>query len=251
MLTKENGEPFVIGLPTYSVGENSYGAGKAYIEWIEKNFGAVKFLSNSFFDPHIDLLIIPGGPDVNTLRYGEMPGMYTGRPCIYREWFDHTHLPRYIELGIPIFGICRGLQTLAVHCGAKLIQNMWHPTNLNSRSELKHFVAGVNCWDDSQEPFQVNSLHHQVVSDEGINDNNDIEVLLRFCNTKKEPNKYPHVIEACRFPNINAIAVQWHPEEIWDEFSYNAVLHLLGFDLNDIAFAEAAMDSENSDLIVG
>lgn len=208
----------------YPVGANTVGVAKTYYQWASQ-FGNVRILSiHGEIVPDLDLVILPGGPDVNPMRYGEIPDLNTQKPCILREAFDVYHLPEYIELGVPIFGICRGHQALAVHMGLNLIQHMYHPTNPElDRQKLVHEVAGHDLQNDSVH-FSVNSIHHQVVSDEYL-ENVEAEVLLRFRPTKKQLFD-PH-IEAMYYPSINSAGVQWHPEEIYDEFSRNLVITLM------------------------
>lgn len=57
----------------------------------------------------VDLLVLPGGADVNPLNYNEFPHALTGKPNLAIEYFDKFILPKYIESNTPIFGICRGL----------------------------------------------------------------------------------------------------------------------------------------------
>ena len=97
-----------IGIVGWNVGDNTFGVGKNYLTWISK-FGAPIILT-----PHnreienLDLLILPGGADINPWTYGEIPHFNTGTPNVMLEYFDATMLPQYIESGIPIFATCRG-----------------------------------------------------------------------------------------------------------------------------------------------
>ena len=224
-----------IGIIAWKVGPNSYGITVPYYNFLSQ-FGNVVILDNKSIQ-NIDLLVLPGGPDVDPFRYGKVPSLLTGKPDPHLEFFDKILLPKYIKKEVPIFGICRGHQTLAVHMGAKLIQHMYHPTNHEScRNETIHEVKMVL---DKKEfripPFMeglknqfVNSMHHQVVSSNNLPD--DILPVYRFENDVKKGPKYKEEIEALYFPTINSISVQWHPEEIWDNFSIEAITYLLDSD---------------------
>ena len=59
-----------------------------------------------------DALIIPGGADVNPLRYGEAPHPKTGRSNAHYEYMDAMLAPKFIEAKKPVVGICRGMQSL-------------------------------------------------------------------------------------------------------------------------------------------
>lgn len=94
-----------IGIPVYRLGPNSLGVTNPYLEFIS-NFGRPVLLHPE--DPvrtDLDLLILPGGPDVDPNRYGATPEVFTQYPSVFLEWFDKIKLPKYIENGTPIFGI--------------------------------------------------------------------------------------------------------------------------------------------------
>ena len=99
-----------IGIPGWLTGPNSFGVTISYLEFI-REIGAtdIRVLHpDSPIFKDLDLLILPGGPDINPVRYNAQPSLYTDKPDPIREWFDVRKLPKYIELNIPIFGICRG-----------------------------------------------------------------------------------------------------------------------------------------------
>ena len=59
----------------------------------------------------LDLLVLPGGPDVDATRYlgkKDKVSFANQKPDPMREWFDLNMLPQYIESKIPIFGIKNG-----------------------------------------------------------------------------------------------------------------------------------------------
>ena len=102
----------IIGIPVWKVTTGALGVTMPYIKFIE-NFGAARLImpwEKDTFNPNeYDLIVLPGGPDVNPARYGQLPGAYTGNSCIYREAFDEHFLPKIIDAKRPIVGICRGL----------------------------------------------------------------------------------------------------------------------------------------------
>jgi len=56
----------------------------------------------------LDLLVLPGGPDVDPMRYLDQDddfSLWNGKPCVFKERFDKILLPQYIENRTPIFGI--------------------------------------------------------------------------------------------------------------------------------------------------
>ena len=94
-----------IGIPAYRLGPNSFGITTPYMEFIETFGEPVILHPNTPILDDLDLLILPGGPDVDTYRYNQYPGPYTQAPSPTLEWFDRDKLPGYIENGTPVFGI--------------------------------------------------------------------------------------------------------------------------------------------------
>ena len=109
----------IVGAP---VGAGStFGVNTAYVRFAEMT----AFQIEEDHDPQIsvisprskavqdvDLLILPGGADV--LDESTKPGYYTQKPNLFYEYFDRNVMPLYIEKNIPIFGICRGFQSINI-----------------------------------------------------------------------------------------------------------------------------------------
>ena len=159
----------------------------------------------------IDGLIIAGGADVEPERYGE-----TRHPTVVTTPArDAGELPlaRYaLNNGIPLLGICRGLQVMAVASGGRLHQHL--PDVLGSdrhrstepgriyRSHLVRFAPGSKCRELLGSEVEVNSYHHQGVVDPG-----------RLVPTGWCPDD--DLIEAAEHPDHPfAVGVQWHPEDM-------------------------------------
>lgn len=98
----------IIGIVGHSTGENTFGTRKSYMEYFSQ-FGNVVILSPSDKVVDLDLLVLPGGEDVDSSRYGQKPSFFNTAPNGYFEYFDKVMLPQYIEKNTPIFAICRGL----------------------------------------------------------------------------------------------------------------------------------------------
>jgi len=176
----------------------------------------------------IDLLIIPGGADVDPSRYGERPVFQSGNPNIQLEDWDKYMLPQYIAAGIPMFGICRGFQTLNVHFGGTLSQHIAQEYS-DPRDKLVDTLVGsadnfTNAFkyftDNEVKLFKlkVNSLHHQ-----GITNKDRLGENIKIIYTNSVFNN----VEAFWVKDKPIVAVQWHPEEIYDEFSINIINSML------------------------
>jgi putative glutamine amidotransferase len=210
-----------IGIVGWKVGENSIGITQPYYEFFNY-FGDVEILSPNHRVRNLDLLVLPGGADVNPTRYGTVPRLFTGNANPIFEWFDVTMLPKYIDKKVPVFGICRGLQTLNVHFKGTLWQHRPHEYS-DPRTELVH---GVQSYLDTKtflfnekkvsSTFRTNSMHHQSIKELGK------DVVATVYHSKEGDG-----VEAIMHKTLPIHAVQWHPEEIWDDYSCAVIENLL------------------------
>jgi gamma-glutamyl-gamma-aminobutyrate hydrolase PuuD len=72
----------------------------------------------------LDGLIISGGPDIEPASYGEPAGPHT---TVVRPARDAAEAGLYraaIDAGVPVLGVCRGLQVMNVALGGTLIQHL-------------------------------------------------------------------------------------------------------------------------------
>ena len=186
----------------------------------------------------LDGLLLSGGAYLNPLWTGDEPSTQLHRINEERDLPELLITRMAYNRQIPILGICRGIQTLAVALGGRVAQDIYEareqqdgqPTakerrifGLRNNSQptpslapmLKHsqdagrseLTHSVNIQTDStlyqifkQEKIYVNSFHHQAVSDCG----------KRFRITATAPDGVIEAIESSEFKSI--LGVQWHPE---------------------------------------
>lgn len=120
-------------------------------------------------------LLITGGVDVDPVRYGREPQRALGQISPERDRLDEVTIAwAMAQPGLPILGICRGIQALNAFCGGSLIQDI--PTEVSGA--LKHAQQAPR-WHGTHElmvepgtllaevvgsePLRVNSFHHQAV----------------------------------------------------------------------------------------
>lgn len=161
--------------------------------------------------------------DLDPKLYGEAPHPKLGPVSERRDQFDWLLLQRAHEERLPLFGICRGFQSLNVFRGGKLIQDLpsQQPSHIDHDPEedankpFAHAVrlAPATLLNQTQIEVQaqVNSLHHQAVREPGKG--------LRVIAWAEDG-----VIEAVQNENLSehyVLGVQWHPERTHevDEFS--------------------------------
>lgn len=213
-----------IGIVAYPI-SGGYGIPTSYLNFFSR-FGYVTMIMHNEIEVRhdLDLLVLPGGPDVDTARYlddADELSLYIGKTCPFRERFDRILLPKYVSQGIPIFGICRGHQSLAVYFGGDLIQDMFHETNSDDRTKLVHEVTVLDKLDildlkTIPSKFKINSIHHQTVN-----------AIPEFATVLAKHSGDNEIEALSYYPFYPAHTVQWHPEEIHDDFSITLINHLL------------------------
>jgi putative glutamine amidotransferase len=168
----------------------------------------------------LDGLLLSGGQDIMPQAYGQESR--TGFELTWqmepeRDGFEMAIARRALARDLPVFGICRGEQLLAVICGGSLHQDLsfapegeeprirhyqvspWdapsHMVNVSAGSMLHHILG--------KERVAVNSLHHQAVCD---------------CSDGFRATAYAGdgIIEAIESAAHRfVLGVQWHPERMY------------------------------------
>jgi putative glutamine amidotransferase len=79
-------------------------------------------LDDAFFHG-LDGLVLPGGPDPHPSRWGEPvhPSCHIDEA---RDALEYAVLGGCLERGIPVLGVCRGLQLVNVALGGSLVQDL-------------------------------------------------------------------------------------------------------------------------------
>jgi putative glutamine amidotransferase len=172
-----------------------------------------------------DGLLLPGGADIAPHRYGQTSVHPTVTIDAERDELELALARAAVAQGLPVLGICRGIQTLNVALGGTLWQDLpsEHPSAVRHRDPapadrrrllhpvairagtLLHRILG-------REQLWVNSLHHQAVR--------DLAPGLRPC--AEAPDAIVEGAEAPDRPFV--LGVQWHPEELWDADPAHAAL---------------------------
>ncbi|MGL5908619.1 MAG: gamma-glutamyl-gamma-aminobutyrate hydrolase family protein, partial [Phycicoccus sp.] len=72
----------------------------------------------------VDGLVLAGGADVGAERYGAARHLHAQDPRTDRDAWELALTVVAVERDLPVLGVCRGMQVLAVAAGARLEQHL-------------------------------------------------------------------------------------------------------------------------------
>lgn len=194
-----------------------------------------------------DALLVPGGPDVDPRRYGEIPEPATGRANIQYEYMDQHILTAFIEAKKPVIGICRGFQTINVTFGGTLFQHVIGHNQMNRDKPKRTAMTEQLLVPGDKKLYPINSIHHQACKKLGnglkpigftavfqkcpsLQYRNEFLVLKNyneFDEKAKDDKNFYSFIEAYKHESLPVIAFQYHPEEIQCEFAIKEIKKML------------------------
>ncbi|MBQ9765884.1 MAG: gamma-glutamyl-gamma-aminobutyrate hydrolase family protein [Lachnospiraceae bacterium] len=188
--------------------------------------GTTNIRMSDVYVEEVDGILFSGGTDIHPVYFGEFLQDGYAMPYELSPVRDKFEIELYRSAdakGLPMLGICRGIQLMAVAAGGSIFQDidmcmmrqlrirhsqnapadtLVHPVIIENRTRLGAIMGKTTAW--------VNSMHHQAVkvvpdgyrvsatSPDGI-----IEAMEMISNT--------------RF----ALGVQWHPERLFDSAEAN------------------------------
>lgn len=162
----------------------------------------------------IDGLMLTGGDDLQPHLYGEEPHPALGKTTPARDDYELSLLRQAFSLGLPILGICRGLQLINVAFGGTLYQDLpeqYHIKDLlhsqeptpDTATHPVSLIAGTRLQTIfNTNELEANSLHHQAVKN----------LAPGFII-----NAYARdgIIEGIEMDSdAFVLGVQWHPEQM-------------------------------------
>lgn len=230
-------KPILIGVPCREVSDNSsnaletLGIRAPYFESVLKT-GAlpimIPFVEESKLREYFDLvdgILFTGGEDISPKEYGAPAHEKLGPVSEERDRVELALMSWTLAERKPCLCICRGLQILNVAAGGTLYQDLpserpsriahrdpsaapWtneaHSVEIASQSRLSKILGAGTA--------KVNSLHHQAIKDLGRG--------LKVCGTA--PDGIIEAVEAADGDRF-LLAVQWHPETLWQETDQGAI----------------------------
>lgn len=161
----------------------------------------------------LDGLVLAGGVDIDPETYGATVRHPTvSSTCPARDRFEVALVRAALERGLPVLGICRGLQLLNVARGGTLVQDLGellghqeHRRTPGSFEEADHAVRtepGTLTATVVGTEAVIKSHHHQAL--DRIGDG----LVVTACSAMDDG-----IVEAAEIPGgAWALGVQWHPE---------------------------------------
>ncbi len=217
--------PWRRSLPTFVHPENDlYTIDPEYLDGIERAGGIGALVG--FVDEagaretlqRFDALLLSGGDDIDPAQYSaSAAGAVSTNPAADES--DQHLLQAALEIGIPVLGVCRGIQLINVALGGSLHQHMWDTSvehrgretgpdpvhnaeEMLARRHLVQFESGSSIAKIfGSNTTEANSLHHQAVDQLG----DGLTVTGRTADG---------VVEVVEHVEHALIAVQWHPERM-------------------------------------
>ncbi len=150
-----------------------------------------------------DAILLPGGADLDPLRYGQDPVSETDGVVAFQDELDLAVARAVVTADLPTLAICRGMQVLNVALGGTLHQHL-----VESTVSHHHAIHEVEVRPGSRlhavvtaERIPVSSYHHQTLD--------RIAADLVVTGTADDG-----VVEAVEHRTSDVLAVQWHPEDL-------------------------------------
>jgi putative glutamine amidotransferase len=156
----------------------------------------------------VDAVVINGGGDVGPERYGAARHPRTYGVQEPRDQFEIELVRAAADRGIPVLGVCRGIQLVNVALGGTLVQ---HVPDAGGRDHMCDAALDRRVHDVvlapgsrlaalySRDRLKVNSIHHQAVDRPGPG--------LRVTATALDGT-----VEGIESEDGRILGVQWHPE---------------------------------------
>jgi putative glutamine amidotransferase len=201
---------------------------RAYVDALEASGAAVVIVPPVLDEASVDAvvsrldgIVIAGGADVNPADYGDDPDQTTDRPRLDRDRTERRLYRSARDNGLPVFGICRGMQVMAVESGGSLIQDLpsagygaLHREKPGTFTEHgATFTPGslvARVLDTTS--TRVNSSHHQAV--------------LRPGSLTVTGHAEDGTVEVLEDPDAAwVLGVQWHPEMSGDRRLFESLVH--------------------------
>lgn len=191
-------------------------------------------MDGAFLDDALDAcdgVLIGGGRDIEPSRYGQEPGEHLAPTEPLRDAFELELVERTLDRGLPLLGMCRGIQILNVALGGTLVQDVclkpeWaeHPSD-RGWGAWKEVERASLAGDEEVPPHPRHliriepgsRLHAALGAEEAEVDSFHHQALDRVASELTVVARAPDgVVEAVELDGDGyVLAVQWELQEEW------------------------------------
>ena len=176
----------------------------------------------------VDAIVLAPGRDIEPARYGQEPHALLAAPEPQRDEVELARVSAALDRGLPVIGMCRGVQVLNVALGGTLVQDVslvsaGHPSDPgwarwkeveaasvaglpvppHPRHEISILPSSLLARALGATSIEVSSFHHQAIDRVG----SGLSVVAWSADDG--------LPEAVELPGRPVLAVQWELQEEW------------------------------------
>jgi putative glutamine amidotransferase len=155
----------------------------------------------------LDGLVIPGGADVDPGRYGAQPHPRTAAWRTDRDAWEFALLEAADRRDLPVLGVCRGMQVMAVHRGGTLDQHVPDTVGHERHS------PGADRFGDIAVDTCPGTRLRMLIGEQGVVGCHHHQAVREHPGFVPAAVAEDGTLEAIEAPGDRfLVAVQWHPE---------------------------------------
>jgi putative glutamine amidotransferase len=195
-----------------------------YVEFVERAGGRALVVPPTSYDDDrllaaLDALVIAGGADVEPARYGEAAHPSVQEPRRDRDESELRLVGAAVARDLPLLGVCRGMQVMAVAAGGRLCQHL--PDVVGS---TVHSPA-PGCYGDHEIVLVPGTRLHGLLGDRVSAPSYHHQAVVSHPGYVAAGHAPDGTLEAFEAPGARfRLGVQWHPEAGADDRLFRALV---------------------------